>query len=79
MDEFEALQASRVAHQILIGALIQTHPAYEAFQLHLTRVLEQQLAPGGALGDTLDQEQKDHVRDVVEWTQVIRPLDPRTR
>lgn len=71
MNEIDALQAARVAHHLVLAALIQTHPRFEDFQLLLTSSLEKQLATG-ALGDTLTEDQRQYVRDMVEWTQTIR-------
>ena len=70
------LHATRIAHHLVLAALIQTHPQYEVFQLHLTRLLEQQLAPSGSLGKTLTEVQRQAVRDTVEWLQALRPVQP---
>lgn len=73
MTEVEALQATRVAHHLLICALIQTHPRHGQMQIHLTRLLEQQLG-NGSLGKPLTPEQQEAVRETVEWTQTLRPV-----
>jgi hypothetical protein len=59
------LEASRVAMTIALGAVIATHPNHEWAHLHMTRLLEQQLA-GGALVSTLTPSQKEYVRSLVE-------------
>lgn len=81
MDEIESLQATRVAHHLMISALIQTHPQYEAFQLRLTAILEKQLAPGSSLHQVLNAAQREAVRETVEWTQGIQesPVVPPWR
>lgn len=80
MNEIEAmqkgiadLQADRVAFTLMIGALMQATPNYEAMQIHLTRMLEQQLT-GGAMGNTLTPEQNERVRHVVEWFQTLKKI-----
>lgn len=67
-----ALEASRAAMTMVLASLMAKHPNYNAMQLHLTALLEQQLG-GGALGKTLTDAQKQNARDLVEWLQTIRP------
>lgn len=75
MDELEErisnLEASRVALTLMLGSLMATHQNYAGMQLHLTRLLEQQLE-AGALGKTLTLGQKEYVREMVEWMQTLK-------
>lgn len=64
------LEATRVAFMLVLTSIIATHPNYHQMQMHLTSLLEQQLA-GGALGSTLTPAQSEYAREVVEWMQQI--------
>lgn len=72
IDQMRVMHCIQVAHHILIAALLRTHPNYNAAQLQLTAMLEQQLA-GGSLCKDMTEAEKDLVRQAVEWTQMVRP------
>lgn len=68
----EMLEAHQVAATIVMAALLEKSTNYNAVQLRLTSLLEQQLA-GGALTKHLSEAQKTVVRDHVEELQALTP------
>lgn len=71
----DSLQASIAGLTLAIGTLIQTHPRHAHMQLALTTLLEQQLGCG-ALSTVLNEQQREQVRDLVEWLGAIRAPQP---
>lgn len=86
MDELASLRAQVAQLQVdcavalvAIQALIASHPDRKQAHIALTRALESQLAAGAdGLTQALSDDQRDEVREAVEWLGAVRPLKPRS-
>lgn len=68
------LEASRAAMMFTLCSLVGAHHQYEALQLYLVTLTEQQLGCG-ALGNTLTPSQKEYAREVAEGIQGTKKID----
>ena len=74
--ELDALVATQAGLMAIVGSLMATHPQYEAFQLHLTGLLEVLLA--GDAGKSFTETQRQQAREFVETLQQLNRA-PRVR
>ena len=72
LEQFKAEQA---ASDLVLSALIATHPRYEEFQMLATSLLEVADGPAGPWS-WMNLRQHELARDRVEWLQAVHSKRP---